>query len=87
MKINTLHICNLDEVKNLDSYWSMVAVQDQVVLYARTINIKRYEELELQQTHIKKHYQSSGTNNAFTNLTMQKWLQLVNIANRTMTWK
>lgn len=87
MKINTLHICNLDEVTNLDFYWSMITPQDQIIFYAQSINKDQYNNLNTQQPLIKKHYQSKQTSDAFNNLTMQKWLQLVKNANKTMTWK
>ncbi len=87
MKIKTLHICNLDELPNLDFYWAMISPHDQVIFYAQSINKNQYKELDRQLPLIKKHYQNKQGNNAFTNLTMQKWLQLVKSANKTMTWK
>ena len=87
MKINTLHICNLDEVINFHFYWEMIAPQDQIIFYAQSINNDQYNELDRQQPLIKKHYQSILKNNTFSNLSMEKWLQLVKTANKTMTWK
>jgi hypothetical protein len=65
----------------------MIAPHDEIIFYAQSINKDRYTELDNQQPLIKKYYQSKRGNNAFTNLTMEKWLQLVISSNKTMTWK
>ncbi len=87
MTINTLHICNLDEVTNLRIFWLMVSEQDEIIFYADSISNKLYQSLQQQQPLIKKHYQSKKEQNIFSNLRMPMWLQLVNNANKTMTWK
>jgi len=87
MKINTLHICNLDEVTNLDNYWLMIDPQDKIIFYAQSINKEQFNELNRHHPLIEKYYQSKHITDDFSNITMQKWLQLVKNANKTMTWK
>ncbi len=87
MTIQTLHLCNLDEVANLEPYWLMVCPHDQIIFYAHSINKEQYKTLDKHLPLTKKHYQSKLENKAISNITMEKWLQLVNTSNKVITWK
>lgn len=87
MKINILHICNLDEVHNMDFYLPMISSHDIVIFYADRITKKQYKTIGKKIPSTEIYFQCKSKKKTKDNLTMQRWLELLNHAEKTMTWK
>ncbi len=87
MKIETLHLCNLEEEIDIKNYVSLVSKKDRIVFYGSQINQNTYETLLEKFYETPIYFVLNKKTANYKVVSHKKWLALVSKAKRTMTWK
>ena len=87
MKINTLHICNINCVRNINHYIKLVAKGDAVVCYAEQLDIPKHQNLIQLIDKNPVHFVIENNAHSINTITYEDWIELVNHAEKTFTWK
>ncbi|MBL4661084.1 MAG: hypothetical protein JKY19_12070 [Alcanivoracaceae bacterium] len=86
MNYQTLHLCNLDEIKNISSYSQLVTIEDAVIFYGETMNNNQYKYL-IDLFSGYNCYFITSDDDMIATISHNNWVELVNKYRRTFTWK
>jgi hypothetical protein len=87
MKKNILHLCNYEATENIESNLSFVSEEDAVIFYTINMTKSISEKLTALFKGITIYFIIKNNTDDICSINHEKWLQLVNQYNSTMTWK
>lgn len=87
MNINTLHMCNFDNLTNLNNYKQLITKNDAVVFYSQQMDREQYQKLKQLFDKIPVYFIIENNLQNLMTITYEYWIELVNQAEKTFTWK
>jgi hypothetical protein len=87
MTNNILHLCNFEVTKNIGTNLSLISKEDAVIFYSIEMSKTHSDNLIRLFKDITVYFVIKNNTENVSTINHQKWLQLVNQYNTTMTWK
>ena len=87
MKKNILHLCNYETTENIKNNLSFVSEEDAVIFYSINMTKTLSEKLIALFKGATIYFVIKNNTDNINSINHDKWLQLVNQYNSTMTWK
>ena len=86
MNYQTLHLCNYDEVSDINSYINLIAADDAVIIYSDTISTKQHDFLKNHFKNTTVYFIIHKNNENIPSISYEKWVDLTTQYQRTFTW-
>lgn len=84
---NILHLCNFEVTKNIETNLSLISKDDAVIFYSIEMSKTHSDNLKALFNDIAVYFVIKNNTENINTINHDKWLQLVNQYNTTMTWK
>lgn len=84
---NILHLCNFEVTKNIETNLILISKGDAVIFYSIEISKTHSDNLKALFNDISVYFVIKNNTENIKTINHDKWLQLVNQYNTTMTWK
>ena len=87
MKFETLHLCNIEQLNNINQYIQLISKNDAVIFYSEKISTSEYEKLNKLILKNPIYFVITQNINKLKTISYDEWLYLVNNYQKTFTWK
>ena len=87
MKNSILHLCNYEAIENIESNLCFVTKEDAVIFYSIEMTKTASEKLIALFKDTTVYFVIKNNTDSINSINHDKWLQLVNQYQKTMTWK
>jgi len=84
---NILHLCNFEVTKNIEANLSLISKDDAVIFYSNEMSKTHSDNLKALFNDTTVYFVIKNNTENINTINHNKWLQLVNQYNTTMTWK
>jgi len=87
MRIDTLHLCNINHILNIKDYISIISPDDAVVFYSLQLDLSQFQNLRELIKFNPVYFIVDDNNHDLPTIDYDAWLDLVKQSKKTLTWK
>ncbi|MBL4773640.1 MAG: hypothetical protein JKX98_08600 [Alcanivoracaceae bacterium] len=87
MNEQTLHLCNVNEITDINNYCKLVSSNDAIIFYGDAISIKRHQSILAHVDNINFHFLVSNDVYNISTISYDDWVELVDKYQKTYAWK